>query len=232
MGPTGEDRSRIYGEDRVWEDGREASSASRNRSRWALAIIGVVLAVGLSAVLIACSNGEATPQTTAESTPQATTETTSQTPAETSPVPENNLLDATNAKLRGVSCTALGKRDPTEFSTLRERTLEGGGIGADILVDEDISEIDVKILGGFILWQVWPKKHFSVLVYNNKEAWEARGLCEQAHEGGPAAKFDEIEGGLICTRATQLEKEHLLLTISRNPSTFQAGSLWVGPDQP
>ena len=91
---------------------------------------------------------------------------------------------------------------------------------------------NTRILGEYILWQVWPKKHFSVLVYDNKEAWEARSLCERAHEGEPAAKFDEIEGGPICTRATQLEKEHLLLDVRRNLSTGQAKSLWIGPEQP
>ena len=132
-----------------------------------------------------------------------------------------------------------------EFVTLRERLLEGGGVGAEILVDLSSPEAlvrlsrlegnpkrNTRILGEYILWQVWPKKHFTVLVYNNKGAWEARGLCEQAHEGEPTSKFDEIEGGPTCTRATQLEKEHLLLKVSRNPSTGQAEALWVGPDQP
>ena len=225
MGLSGEGRCRIYER----EGGREEACGeiqreSKQKRVWSgsRAIIGVVLAVGLSAILLACSNGESTPQTTAE----------------TAPVPESSLFAASQAKnarpTSGSSGLAGGGGSAPkmlEFATLRERPLEGGSIGAEILVDEASSKMDVRILGGNILWQVWPKKHFTLLVYNSKEAWESRGLCEQAHEGGPAAKFDEIEGGPICTRATQLEKEHLLMTISRNPSTGQAESLWIGPDR-
>ena len=234
MGLSGEDRRRIYEEERVAEEAAgEIQRESRPRdqkqvSLGSLGIIGVVLAVGLPAILIGCS-GESTPQTTAE----------------TAPVPESNLFDDAQAKARGEYSAQGAPQKVLEFVTLGERPLEGGGIGAEILVDlskpagrvqltaADASpQRDVKNLGEFILWQVWPKKHFTVLVYSNKQAWEARGLCEQAHEGEPAAKFDEIEGGPICIRATQLEKEHLLLTIRRNPSTGQAEALWVGPDLP
>ena len=237
MGLSGEDRPRIYEEVRVQGEGREEiqrESKQKQVSLGSLGIIGVVLAVGLPAILIGCSNGEPTPQTTVE------------TATETAPVPESNLFDAAEAKFRGFGYSSQGAAlEILEFVTLRERPLEGGGVGAEILVDlsrpagraglsesEASSKQDVRNLGEFILWQVWPKRHFTVLVYDDKEAWEARTLCEQEHEGEPAAKFDEIEGGPICTRATQLEKEHLLLTVSRNPSTGQAGSTWIGPDQP
>ena len=222
----------------VREEGREEiqrESKQKQVSLGSLRIIGVVLAVGLPAILLGC-NGESTPQATAE----------------TAPAPKSILYEAAHAIRRpmtgteGTSGWLEAPLDPAsrvpfmlEFATLGERPLEGGGIGAEILVPGEYPrdlpysyENDVKVLGQFILWRVWPKKHFSVLVYNSKEAWEARGLCEQAHEGEPAAKSDEIEGGPICTRATQLEKEHLLMTISRNPSTFQADSLWTGPDLP
>ncbi len=239
MGLSGEDRRRIYQEERVREEAREGiqreskQRKQKQTSLGSLGIIGVVLAIGLSAILIACSNGESTTQTIAEST------------AETAPALESNLYDAAHARPTRWAWRE-GPVDPRsrnpfvlECATLKERPLEGGSIGAEILVPGEYARAlpftykgDVRNLGEFILWQVWPKKHFSVLVYNNKDAWEARGLCEQEHEGEPAAKFDEIEGGPVCTRATQLEKEHLLLTISRNPSTGQAESLWIGPDQP
>ena len=229
MGISGEYRRRFYGEERVREEGREEIQREIKRrkqkqvSLGSLAIIAIVVAVGLPAILLGC-NGESTPQTTAGATAEAT------------PVPPSILSDAAFAALPpkgGGFASGTGEATkPLEFITLRERSLEGGGVGAEILVDEVSSKRDVRILGEYILWKVWPKKHFSVLVYDSKEAWEARGLCEQAHEGEPAAKFDEIEGGPICTSATQLEKEHLLLTISRNPSTFQAEALWIGPDRP
>ena len=206
MGLTGEDRRRIYEEDRVREEGREEiqRESKQKQVSWGfLAIIGVVLAVGLPAILLGC-NGEATLQTTAETTPQTT--------AETAPVPEINLYDAAHAIPQRMTETARQSAwleaplDPAsripfmlEFATLRERPLEGGSIGEEILVPGEYPrdlpysyKNDVKMLGQFILWRVWPKKPFSVLVYNNKEAWEARSICEQAHEGQPAAKFDEI----------------------------------------
>ena len=238
MGLMGEDRRRIYEEERAREEAcEEIQRESKHRlvALDSLRVIALVLAVGLPVILLGCG----------ESTPEAT--------AETGPAPESNLYDAAHAIPQRISSRAGSQsawmEAPVfpksqmpfmlEFATLRERPLEGGGIGAEILVPGEYPrdlpysyKTDVKNLGQFILWRVWPKKQFAVLVYNNKEAWEARGLCEQAHEGEPAAKFDEIEGGPICTRATQLEKEHLLLTISRNPSTFQAESLWTGPDQP
>ena len=221
---SGEDRRRSYEEERVQVEAcgeiqRESKQRQQKQtSLGSLGIIGVVLAVGLSAILIGCSNGESTPKTTAE----------------TALVPESNLFDAARAKRPRGATTATASAPPKmlEFTTLRERPLEGGRTAAEILVDGGSSKREVRILGGFILWQVWPKNHFTVLVYNDKGAWEARGLCEQEHEGEPAAKFDEIERGPICARATQLEKEHLPLTISRNPSTGQAEALWIGPDQP
>ena len=238
MGLLGEDRRRVYEEERVREEARKEIHRERKQKQFplgSLGIIAIVLAVGLAAILTGCGKGESTP------------ETTTQTNVETAPVPESSLAAAAQAKLPSSRIRA-GELKPLkmlEFVTLRERPLEGGGIGAEILVDLSSPEAlvrlsrlegnpkrNTRILGEYILWQVWPKKHFTVLVYDNKAAWEARGLCEQAHEGQPAAKLEEIEGGPICTRATQLEKEHLLMTISRNPSTFQAESLWVGPDQP
>ncbi len=229
MGLSGEDQRRIYEEDRVREEARGEIHRERKQKRTSLGSLGIfaiVLAIGLPAVLIGCSNGESTPQATAE-------------PAtESAPVLGSSLFDAARAKRPresgGSGLAGGGSRPPKmlDFATLRERPLDGGGVGAAILVDEGSPKRDVKILGGYILWQVWPKQHFNVLVYDNKDAWEARGLCDQEHEGEPAAKFDEIEGGPVCTRATQLEKEHLLLTISRNPSTGQAESLWIGPDLP
>ena len=192
MGLSGEDQRWIYEEDRVREEGREEiqwESRQRQVSLGFLGIIGLVLAVGLPAILIGC-DGEATPQTTAETTP----------------VPEINLLDAAQARLRGMGQRRSGL-NVLEFVTLRERFLEGGGVGAEILVDlsspaalvklsryEGNPKRNVKILGEFILWNVWPKKHFTVLVYDNKEAWEARGLCEQAHEGGPAGQVRRDRG--------------------------------------
>ena len=237
MGLSGEDQRRIYEEDRVREEARGEIHRERKQKRTSLGSLGIfaiVLAIGLPAVLIGCSNSESTPQTT----PQTTAEATAETATESAPASGSSLFDAARAKRPresgGSGLAGGGSRPPKmlEFATLRERPLDGGGVGAAILVDEGSPKRDVKILGGYILWQVWPKKHFSVLVYNHKDAWEARGLCEQEHEGEPAAKFDEIEGGPVCTRATQLEKEHLVLTISRDPSTGQAESLWIGPDLP
>ena len=219
---SGEDRSRIYEEDRVREEAREEIQREGKQKQASLgsrAIIAIVLAVGLPVILLGC--GESTPETTAKAA------------AETAPAPGSSLSDAAQARLpRGVdSYLSAAPAKMLEFATLRERPMEGGGIDVEILVDEASSKRDVRILGEYILWRVWPKKHFTVLVYDNNEAWEARGLCEQAHQGESAAKLDEIEGGPICTRATQLEEEHLLLSISRNPSAFQAESLWIGPDR-
>ena len=239
MDLSGEDRRRKYEEEGIREEApEEIQRESKQRkpvSLGSLGIIGVVLAVGLATILIGCGNGESTPQTTL--------------------VPDSILYDDAHAKTTRwpwqEGPASPGSRFPflLEFATLSERPLEGDGIAAEILIpgeyprggeednvgpgDQPLTyEKDVKNTGEFILWQVWPKKHFTVLVYNSMEAWEARGLCDQEHEGQPAAKFDEIEGGPTCTRATQLEKEHLLLKISRNPSTGEAKNLWTGPDQP
>ena len=165
MSLPGESRRRVYEEEGVREEAGGIQRDSEQRkpkevSLGSLAIIAIVLAIALPAILIACSNGESTPQTTAETTSQATPQTT----AEAAPVPEINLFDATQAKRRKTSCGLFGSKSGPEFITLRERSLEGGGIGADILVDEASSKQNVRILGGFILWQVWPKKYFSVLV--------------------------------------------------------------------
>jgi hypothetical protein len=130
---------------------------------------------------------------------------------ETTPVPKDMVLD---------------------FATLREWPLGGGGIGAEIVVGEGSSKEQLLILGRFLRDVAWPNGYLSILIYDNAEAWEARGLCEQAYKGIPVAKLDEIERGPICTRATQLEKEHLLLDVRRNLSTGQAKSLWIGPEQP
>ena len=241
MGLSVESRGRIYEEDRVREAARnEIQRESKQRKKLSLGSLGinaVVLIVGLAAVIIGCGNGD------------------SNSAPENALVPDSVLYADAHAKTtrwpwqEGPSTP--GSRFPflLEFETLSERPLEGGGLAAEILVpgeyarggeednvgpgDQPLTyKKDVKNTGEFILWQVWPKKHFTVLVYNAMEAWEARGLCEQAHEGQPSSKFDEIEGGPTCTRATQLEKEHLLLKISRNPSTREAKNLWTGPDQP
>ena len=114
-----------------------------------------------------------------------------------------------------------------EFVTLGERPLEGGGIGAEILIPAEYArtgrfsyERDVKNTGEFILRRVWTKKHFSASSTTTRRHGRPGAFASKHTRADAAAKFDEIEGGLICTRATQLEKEHLLLTISRNPSTI------------
>ena len=240
MGTSGEDRRLICEEERVWEGAREGiqwENKQKQVSSGFLRIIWSVLAVGLATILIACGNDESTPPTTGETTAGSTVESTA--------VPESNeLLPAVQATRRGQEFVRIGGTPLLEFTTLRERPQEGGGIDIEILVDENNLpprvggrdqqplERHLRILGEFILRQVWRDRHFTVLAYDNKEAWEARVLCEQAHEGEPAAKFDEIEGGPICTGATELEKEHLLLEVFRDLSTGQAKNTWVGPDEP
>ena len=55
-----------------------------------------------------------------------------------------------------------------EFATLRERPLAGGGIDVEILIPGEYPrggqftyKTDVNVLAQFILWRVWPKKHFT-----------------------------------------------------------------------
>ena len=238
MGTSHENRRLICEEDRGSEGTREESQReSKRRLVWSgyFGNIAVVLAVGLAVALIGCGNG---------STPETAAEITGETTAEGTAVLESNeLLPAVQATRRGQEFVRIGGTPLIEFTTLRERPLEGGGIDVEILFDRDnlppqVGGRDqqpfarhVRILGEFILRQVWRDKHFTLHAYDNKAAWDARVLCEQAHEGQPADKFDEIEGGPACTNATELGKVHLVLEVFRDLTTGQSKNTWVGPDE-